>query len=299
MGEMKTIGYRLFWPVLVLLVSLVVLVLGGVYSALDRNGFFTGPRLGVVNIQGVIKDSEPVLRWIAELEEHPGVAGVLVRIESGGGAVVPSQEIYQAVKRLAKSKPVVASMGGAAASGGYYVAVGAPYIVANPATLTGSIGVKMQFSDLSGLMQHVGVGSQVLTSGNLKDAGSPFRPMLPEEKAYLEELMQDMFTGFVEDVAEGRKLPPADVRKLADGRAFTGRQALQLKLVDALGDKDFALRELARRCKLPSLPSSILEGPEEKPGFWERALESTINELGRAAAAKVEAGAAQPYRFYF
>jgi protease-4 len=157
--------------------------------------------------------------------------------------VVVSQDIYNAVKNAKKEgKIVVASMGTVAASGGYYVAAAADKIVASPGTLTGSIGVKMEFANVEKLLEKIGVKGMVVKSGEYKDVGSPFRDMTDPERKLLQGVIDDVQTQFVEAVAEGRKLPIAEVRAIADGRIFTGRQALELKLVDHLGDLTESIR---------------------------------------------------------
>lgn len=241
----------------------ILLCIGFARRAIEKSPLGS-PKLGIVHVDNIILQSAPVVDWIEELRLDPTVRGVLLRINSPGGAVEPSEEIYMAVARLAKDKPVVASMGAVAASGGYYVALGAGEIVAGPSTLTASIGVKLQVPNAEGLMRMIGLSSKTLATGALKDAGTPFRDMTSEEEAYFQALIADMYDGFVSTVAERRKLPREKVLALADGRAMTGRQALQAGLVDYLGDAHAALERLRERCELPaSPPPTILEGPEK------------------------------------
>ncbi len=294
-------GSCLFRLLAVLLAFFVLLLLFFLYERMKASEAFSGPRLGIVRVEGVIENSGPIVEWIEELRGNASVKGVLLRIDSGGGAVVPSQEIFLAVKRLAEAKPVVASMGGAAASGGYYAAAGAPYIVANTATLTGSIGVKMQLADVSGLLSRLGVGAPVMTSGAMKDAGSPYHALTEEEKAYFNGLMSELHAIFVRDMAEARRLPEEYVRQLADGRVYTGTQALELKLVDALGDQDFAMRELMARCGLAEMPGEIWDGPETALPWWEELFGSVLKS---ALNLHIEQGLGRarnelPFRFYY
>lgn len=180
--------------------------------------------------------------------EKDGVKGLLVKINSPGGTAAASQAVYQqlqAIKASSKVK-VVAAMGDVAASGGYYIASAADQIVANPATLTGSIGVIAQFTKLQGLYDKLGLATTVIKSGKHKDIGSPFRPTTPEETRILQAMIDDTYSDFVKAVAQGRKLPEARVRELADGRIYTGNQALKHKLVDRLGDYQFALEQLKK-----------------------------------------------------
>ena len=151
----------------------------------------------------------------------------MIRIDSPGGGVVPSQEIFNAVKSARKEgKKVIVSMGSVAASGGYYIAAAADKIIANPGTLTGSIGVKMEFANLGKLLDKIGVEGMVVKSGEYKDIGSPYREMTAQEQKLLQDVIDDVHSQFIKAVAEGRSLPEADVRAIADGRIFTGQQAL-------------------------------------------------------------------------
>lgn len=276
-----------------LLVLALVLVWAGLalWRALDEKGLFSGPRLGVVAVEGFIGDAAQTVSWIEALRENPSVAGVLVRIDSSGGAVAPSQEMHAAVKRLAEAKPVVVSMGTVAASGGYYIAVAGKTLFANPSTLTGSIGVRLQVTDLRRLMERVGVASESLTTGKFKASGSPFKELTPEERAYLQGLLGDMQEQFVDAVALGRGLPREKVLSLADGRVFTGRQALEAGLVDVLGDRGAALAHLAGLCKIKGTPAIVAE-PKKTPSWWKRLLQAAFD-LG------LENAAEPAYRFVY
>ena len=218
------------------------------------------PKFGVVHVSGLISDSKDVNDWIEKLRRDEEIRGVILRINSPGGVVGPSQEIYRAVKRLAKSKPVVASMASVAASGGYYISLSADKILANPGTLTGSIGVKAKLTDMHKLLQKLGIEDDTVVSGKYKDAGSPFKPLTKEEKQYFQNLIQDMHSQFVEDVAQSRNMTRANVEKVADGRAFTGRQALKYGLVDQLGGRHEAINLLKQMSKTKGLVK-LVEGP--------------------------------------
>ena len=194
-------------------------------------------RVALIKIEGVLMNADRVVEELHDYAEDSSVKAIVLRVDSPGGGVVPSQEIYNAVKYAKKEgKKVVVSMGSVAASGGYYVAAAADRIVANPGTLTGSIGVKMEFANVEKLLEKIGVKGMVVKSGAYKDIGSPYREMTPQEKKLLQDVIDDVHSQFIEAVAEGRQLPEPDVRAIADGRIFTGRQALGLKLVDQLGD---------------------------------------------------------------
>ncbi len=253
---------------LVLIMAAMALFAGAVAAFRLTEGtavgsLFRESRLGICYVRGTIMDASRTVAWLRELRDDASVKGVLVRINSPGGAVAPSQELYSAVKRLAEHKPVVVSMGTAAASGGYYIAVAADYIVANPSSLTGSIGVKMELANMEGLMEKLGVGRTALTSGALKDAGTPFRPMTEKDRAYLQGLVADMYEQFIEAVVKGRRMSDAAVRAVADGRALTGRQAYLLGLVDELGDMETAQRKLAQLADVPTDTPYVEEPPEK------------------------------------
>ena len=201
-------------------------------------------RIALIRVEGVILDAQPTVSELKKFGDSPSVKAIVLRIDSPGGGVVPSQEIYDAVKRVRNksNKAVVASMGTVAASGGYYIASATDRIMANPGTLTGSIGVIMEMANLEGLLKKIGVEGVVIKSGRFKDIGSPLRKMSDEDRQLLQAVMDDVHQQFIQAVAEGRSLDIAEVQPLADGRIFTGRQAKEAKLVDELGDLDDAIR---------------------------------------------------------
>ena len=240
-----------------------VAVQGGRGGMMSRAG---GERVGVVEVTGVIADSKTALKELREFEDDPRIRAVVVRIDSPGGSVGPSQEILEAMQRLQKKKHVLASMGSIAASGGFYIAMGGEKIFANPGTLTGSIGVISEFPNVSGLLKWAGVDMRTITAGRLKDAGSPFRDMSAEERSYFQSMLDDVHTQFIEAVAESRKLPEDQVRKVADGRVFTGRKAKDLKFVDELGGLQDAVREAGKLAGMKGEPR--IEYPsKERPLF--------------------------------
>lgn len=203
----------------------------------------SGNRVAVVEVEGLIVDAERVVREIDEHAEDSSIRAIVVRIQSPGGVVAPTQEIHDAIVRArGRDKPVVASMGAVAASGGYYLATATNRIVANPGTLTGSIGVIMQLAEIEGLLKKVGVRYEVIKAGRHKDIGNIARPMTLEERAILQALLDDMHDQFVTAVAKGRNLPRDAVVALADGRVYSGRRAKELRLVDDLGGLDEAIR---------------------------------------------------------
>jgi protease-4 len=216
-------------------------------------------RIALIRVEGVIMDAAQTVGDLKKYAESPSVKAIVLRIDSPGGGVVPSQEIYDAVKRVRSknNKTVIASMGTVAASGGYYIAAATDRIIANPGTLTGSIGVIMELANLEGLLKKIGVESVVIKSGQHKDMGSPFRKMKEEDRLILQAVMDDVHSQFIEAVAEGRSLTVGDVTPLADGRVFTGRQAKAAKLVDELGDLDDAIKLAAEMAGVEGEPKVV------------------------------------------
>lgn len=238
----------------------VSVVIIAVFIGIVTKGSVTGDKVAVVDITGVITDPLEVNRTLRDLGERSDVKAVVLRIESPGGAVGPSQEIHREIQRLREKKTVVASMGAVAASGGYYAAVAANKIMANPGTITGSIGVIIEFINAEGLLGKVGLKGYVVKSGEFKDVGSPFREMKKEEKELIQSLIDDVNGQFIRAVAEGRGLEYAQVEKLADGRIFTGAQARELKLVDELGGLSDAITLGAKLAGIDGEPEVIYTG---------------------------------------
>jgi len=248
-----------------LVIILVILALWGVktYRELQK------PAIGIIKVEGGITSSLESLETIKDYEDDEAIKAVLVRIDSPGGIVGPSQEIYQRLLKLKGKKPIIVSMGALGASGAYYIACAADTIYALPGTLTGSIGVLMEFVDVSDGISKLGIKAGSITSGNLKDAGSPFRPMNEAERAYFKDVIDDTHAQFVEAVAKGRRLPLDKVRELASGRIYTGRQAHKLGLIDRLGGYDQALEEAKRVAGITGEPRIVK--PAEPMGFFELA----------------------------
>ncbi len=202
---------------------------------------FAGEGIGVLQIEGTIDDSRDVLNELKRFKEAPWIKAIVVRIDSPGGAVAPTQEIFQEIQKTRQKKPLFASMGGMATSGGYYIASACEKIIANPGTLTGSIGVIMQLTNFEDVMKKIGVKGYNIKSGANKDIGSPFQPLSPEGREILQSLVDNVHSQFVTAVAKGRGMDESKVRKLADGRVYSGAQAKQLGLVDQFGTLDDAI----------------------------------------------------------
>jgi protease-4 len=227
-----------------------------------------GGKVGVVEVKGVISDSDDVVDALKTFEKAPGVRAVVVRIESPGGGVAPSQEIYKAIRNLREVKPVVASMGGVAASGGYYIASACDQIVANPGTITGSIGVIMEMGNVEGLLQKLGVHPEIIKAGSYKDMGSVVRPMTDAERGLFQEMIDSVHTQFITAVATGRSMNKDQVRALADGRIFSGEQAKVAGLVDELGGFEEAIALAAERAGVEGEPRITRARSSHEPWWW-------------------------------
>jgi protease-4 len=242
--------------------GIVLAFVATLWAALRGPGAW-GPRVAVVELEGLILDAGDLLRDLRSHRDDPRVRAVVIRINSPGGVVGPTQELYEALRRIRQAgKPVVASLGAVAASGGYYVAVGADRIYANPGTLTGSIGVLMQTANLEALMKKVGVEYVVVKAGQFKDLGNVARPMTADERRVIQALLDDVHGQFVAAVARGRKLSEAEVLRFADGRIFSGVQAKRLGMVDELGGLEDAIDAAARLAGL-DLPPRVV-GPRRR-----------------------------------
>jgi protease-4 len=241
-------------------------ILLGDNSSISRN------KVAVVEVSGVISDSREIVQQIVDYRDNSSIGAIILRIDSPGGAVGPSQEIYAEVLKTRKKKKIVASLGSVAASGGYYVASSASHIIANPGTLTGSIGVIMAFSNVEELIQKIGLKPMVIKAGKFKDAGSIVRPMLEEENLLLQSVVDDVHMQFIEAISNGRKLSVEEVKKVADGRIFSGRQAMEYKLVDQLGGFEDSLEYLQKVMGLTERPKVVF--PEKETSLLDLILKN-------------------------
>ncbi len=252
-----------------------------------------GDRIGIIKVEGVIRRSDILIKQIKEFRDNRGIGGVILRIDSPGGGVAPSQEIYEEVRKLAKRKPVFTSMGSVCASGGYYIAAASSTIFANPGSVTGSIGVIVGFSNLNELFKKIGIKSYIIKSGKFKDIGYPTREMTPEDRKVLQTVVDSIFQQFVEAVARGRRLPVEKVRPLADGRVFSGVQAKSLGLVDRIGNLEDAIAFMAKRLGIRGKPEVVYaKNPRDK--LWERLLKSTLGEWTQSL---FDAGPVSPFNY--
>ncbi len=240
----------------------------------SEQGVFEFPSLGrrvaIIDVTGPIYTSKSVVRQIKKYTKDGSIPAIVLRVDSPGGGVAASQEIYSQLERARdEGQVIVVSMGTVAASGGLYIAMAADTIVANPGTLTGSIGVIFQYQTIEELADKIGIRTQVIKSGALKDVGTPWREPTEEDLAHLQSVIDDTYEQFVDVVAKGRGMDPAEVRPLADGRIFTGRQALEANLVDLLGDLDDALNIAAEMVGLDTPPKTIKEMPRRRATVWD------------------------------
>jgi len=236
---------------------LVLLVIISLFLTLFQKNIPLGNRLALIRIEGPIIDAKDAIDEIKEYTGDKSIKAIVLRVDSPGGAVAPSQEIYEEVKKAVAKKKVVVSMGSVAASGGYYISAPATKIIANPGTLTGSIGVIMEIPNIEKLMDKIGIRTEVIKSGRHKDIASAFRSMGKEEREILQGVMDNVHEQFIRAVAEGRKMKVEELRKIADGRIFTGEQAKTYGLVDELGTLEDAIKIAADLAGMKEEPEVV------------------------------------------
>jgi protease-4 len=257
----------------------------GRYSGAKPGRFAFGDKIAIVEIKGEITQSSGIIEELQLYLEDEGVKAIILRIDSPGGGVGPAQEIYREIIKIKPKKKVVTSMGSVAASGGYYIACASDRIVANPGTITGSIGVLMHFTNFEDLLKKIGIKGMVLKSGEHKDIGSPFREMTPEEKRIMQEVLDNVHQQFIQAVAEGRKLDRSKVVQIADGRILTGEQAKNLGLVDEMGNLQDTIDIAAKMVGIKGKPNVLY--PKKRISIWEllmrdmaSAIIDVLNEKG-------------------
>ncbi|NLI83216.1 MAG: signal peptide peptidase SppA [Deltaproteobacteria bacterium] len=242
------------------LTCLFMMVIGGlvfwIFSP-DLAVLGDGNRVGVIEIRGTIENAQETVKSLKEYRKDSRVKAIVLRIDSPGGGIGPSQELYREVKRTAETKPVVASLGGIAASGGYYVAAATNRIIANPGTITGSIGVIVLFPNFKELLEKIGIYSNIIKSGRFKDVGNPGREMTLEERELMQTTIEEAHRQFIRDVATGRRLTEEEVREVADGRILMGQTALSLGLIDELGNFEDAVNAAASLGHIDGEPDLI------------------------------------------
>lgn len=247
------------WLVVSLAVFVSLLILFSIAFSFGRWERLGGSKVALITVDGVILDSKEVIEQLEKYRTNPSVKAIVLRINSPGGGVAPSQEIHEEIlkTRQTDKKPIVASMGSVAASGGYYIASATDLIVANPGTITGSIGVVLQVPNISGLMQKIGVKSVVVKSGLHKDLASPTREMTDAERQILQGMLDDVHGQFIDAVATGRRIDRKKVETMADGRIFSGREAQSLGLVDQLGNLQDAIERAGALAGIRGKPTVI------------------------------------------
>ena len=253
---------------------LVVFVAAFFYAYLSGGdaralSLLAGDGVGILQVDGAINDSRDVLTELRRFRDAPWIKAIVLRIDSPGGAVAPTQEIFAELQKVRSKKPLIASMAGMATSGGYYIASACEKIVANPGTITGSIGVIMQLNHIEELMKKIGVKGFNIKSGPNKDIGSPFQALSPEGQAILQSLVDNVHGQFVRAVAKGRGMDEAVVKKLADGRVYSGAQAKDLGLVDELGNLEYAVDLAAKRVGLEESPVLYYSRLEQER-WWDK-----------------------------
>ena len=272
----KRILFGILAIVGLLVVFFAALVVIGRFS-MKQGPLAFGDKIAIVEIKGVITQSSGVIEEIHQHLADDGVKAIILRVDTPGGGVGPSQEIHREVVKARQKKKVVTSMGAVAASGGYYIACASDLIVANPGTITGSIGVIMQFSNFEELLKKIGIKGVVIKSGEHKDIGSPFREMTPEEKRIMQETIDNVHQQFIQAVAEGRNLDRAKVVSIADGRIMTGEQAKQFGLVDKMGNLQDAIEETSKLAGIEGKPQIIY--PKKKLSLWELLIKEMASTL--------------------
>jgi len=264
-----------------------VLVLSSLMGS-DKE-FLPSEKIAVVPVNGIIIDSQTIIDQLRKFKKNSNVKAVVVRIDSPGGGVGPSQEIYEEIKKVRKEKTVVASIGSIGASGGYYVACAANKIMANPGTIIGSIAVIVQYTNIEELMEKIGLKGIVIKSGKYKDIMSPLRDIDKEERELIQNVIDDIHNQFVSSVAEERHLEKATVEAIADGRIFTGLQAKETGLIDEIGTFYDAIDMAAEMAGIEGEPKIIY--PEKKFSFSDYFFEKASQKLGEILCS--------PYRFSY
>lgn len=262
---------------LVLLGLLVLIIIISLSLVILQKNVSIGDKVALIRVEGPIIDSKDTVDQIKDFVKDPSTKAIVLRIDSPGGAVAPSQEIYEEVRKAITKKKIVVSMGSVAASGGYYIASPASRIFANPGTLTGSIGVIMEIPNFEGLMNKLGIKTEVVKSGRHKDIASIFRGMKKEDREILQGVLDNVHDQFITAVADGRKMLREDVKKIADGRVFTGEQALKAGLVDELGDLEDAVKAAAKLSGIRGEPVVITK--KEKFSFFNFLRDEVPKEL--------------------
>lgn len=278
MDLIKKSPNRWVWITVAIIVLLFLLIrisgLGG-----DSEGLQIGDKVGLVEITGEIFISKHHIKKLEKLRKRKDIRAVVIRVDSPGGLVAPTQEIYAKVVAVDREKPVIVSVGSAAASGGYYIAAGGRKVVANPGSIVGSIGVRFDFPVAVELMDKIGLRFETFKSGELKDAGSPTREVTERDREFFRSVIKNIKEQFVNDIALSREMSIPEVESLADGRVFTGDQALELGLIDTLGTLEDAIAIAAESGGIKGKPR-VFEFKKKRPSIFETIWGDLENKLG-------------------
>lgn len=270
--------YLFFILVFTAIVSITSVTVNIISGVADPDAGQKGEKVGIIEVKGVILDSKNIIDQLKTFRENDSIKAVVVRVESPGGAVGPSQEIYTEIRRTIAVKPVIASMGAIAASGGYYVSAATDGIMANPGTITGSIGVIMEFANFSEMFEKIGIYSEIVKSGEYKDIGSPFKDLSGDEEKLLQRFVDSVHDQFVSDVAAGREMSLEEVHELADGMIFSGEYAQNAGLVDRLGNFNDAVDWAGEKAGIEDDIVRVYP-PREKLSYLRKILEITASEM--------------------
>lgn len=264
---------RLRKSVIIIGAFLVTLLLLSAFLTLLQKDVSIRERVALVRVEGPIIEAKSTIDELKGYVKDKSIKAIVLRVNSPGGGVVPAQEIYDEVKKAAETKKIIVSMGSVAASGGYYISAPASMVIANPGTITGSIGVIMEIPNFKGLFDKLGVKSEVIKSGKHKDMASVFRGIGDEERKIVQGVMDDVHDQFIQAVADGRKLPVEQVRKIADGRIFSGNQAKKAGLVDDIGDLEYAISVAAKMAGIKGEPEVVTK---KEKSTWLELLKGEI-----------------------
>lgn len=287
-GNQKSSG-RWFWGIFISLLVISFLFVGmalimfsmAIVKTGDKNFDYEEIRSGkgkiaIVELDFTIIDSAPIVRQFKKYREDKSIKAIVLHVNSPGGGVAASQEMYEEVKKTRDSgKPVIVSFGSIAASGGYYVACGSNLIVSNPGSLTGSIGVIISFVNFKDLSEKIGIKDVTIKSGELKDSGNPLRDMNEKDRAYFQEIVDDSYEQFLDVVSKERKIDKDELRNIANGRVYTGRQAKEIKLVDSLGTLEDAIRIAGQIAKIEGEPAIVKE--KRRNNIFDYLIENMTN----------------------
>lgn len=278
---------RWFWGIFITLIVLAIVFAGfsllffaKVISSTDRFDEYTGGKgngkVAVVDLNFTILSSESIVRQFRKFGEDKSIKAIILRVNTPGGGVAASQEMYEAIKNVRdKGKPVIVSVGSLGASGGYYAACGGSIIVADPGSLVGSIGVIIQLMNLQGLAEKIGINETTIKSGELKDAGNPFKELTEKDKEYFQDIVDDSYNQFLDVVSKERKIDREKLKEYSNGRVFTGRQARNIGLIDSLGTFEDAVRIAGKMAGIDGEPTIVRE--RERLSLIERILDSFTN----------------------